>query len=115
MGAPASDAVPTVVRMLRPIEPAELPPPIAYRVPWAIDRTDGAHPGVINESRGAADFVRVFHAEADGEERTQLWGQVLPGERIELCLCTADLDEVVVTVAWFRQEDGLEYVWRFVV
>ncbi|WP_243232527.1 hypothetical protein [Microbacterium sp. CIAB417] len=101
--------------MLRPIGPAELPPPLAYRVPWTVDRTDAAHPGVTNEGRDPADFVRVFHADADGQERTQLWGQVLPGERVELCLCTADLEEVVVTVAWFRQQDGLEYVWRFVV
>ena len=84
-------------------------------MPWAIDRANPAHPGVTNEGRDPADFVRVFHAGVDGEERTQFWGQVLPGERVELCLCTADLDEVVVTVAWFRQQDGQEYVRRFVV
>lgn len=100
---------------MRSIEPAEQPPPLAYRVPWSVDRADAAHPVVVNEGRDAADFVRIFHADAAGEERTQLWGQVLPGERIDLCLCTADPDDVVVTLAWFRQADGLEYVWRFVV
>ncbi|WP_460785375.1 hypothetical protein [Microbacterium tumbae] len=101
--------------MLRPIDPAELLPSAAYRVPWRIDRTDDAHPGVINESRHPADFVRIFHSDDARGERTQLWGQVLPQERIELCLCAADLDDVVVSIAWFRQADGLEYVWRFVV
>jgi hypothetical protein len=100
--------------MLRPVEPSDQPPPPAYRVPWHVVRTDAAHPVVINESRSAADFVRVFR-DGDGEERTQLWGQVLPSECLELCLCAADVDEVVVTLAWFRPEDGLEYVWRFVV
>ncbi|KDA06177.1 hypothetical protein DC31_12600 [Microbacterium sp. CH12i] len=56
-----------------------------------------------------------FRDRGEGVDRTQLWGQVLPAERIELCLCAADIDEVVVTLAWFRQADGLEYVWRFVV
>lgn len=37
-------------------------------------------------------------------------GQVLPTEDIELCLCAADIDDVVVTLAWFRPTDGLEYV-----
>ena len=101
--------------MLRSIDPTEPPAPPAYRVPWAVDRTDPAHPGVINEGRESADFVRVFHGDDTAGERTQLWGQVLPGERIELCLCACDLNDVVVSIAWFRQTDGLEYVWRFVV
>lgn len=42
-------------------------------------------------------------------------GQVLPGETVELCLCASDPDEAVVSIAWFRQRDGLEYLWRFVV
>lgn len=101
--------------MLRPVDPAEIPPPYAYRVPWHVSRDDSAHPVVTNRSAEAADFVRVFRGDRDGHDTTQLWGQVLPAERMELCLCAADLDEVVVTLAWFRQTDGLEYVWRFVV
>ena len=111
----ASDAVSSVARMLRPVDPAEVPPPAAYRVPWHVVRDDSAHPVVINHGAETADFVRVFRDDASGHERTQLWGQVLPAEQIELCLCAANLDEVVVTLAWFRQTDGLEYVWRFVV
>lgn len=101
--------------MLRSVDPADAPPPTAYRVPWQVSRDDAAHPIVTNQDREAADFVRVFHTGQDGVESTQLWGQVLPGEQVELCLCAADLDDVVVTLAWFRVSDGLEYVWRFVV
>lgn len=99
--------------MLRPIHPSETPPPPAYRVPWSIQRDDVRHPVIANRSAESADFVRVFRDDrpADG---TQLWGQVLPAEDIELCLCEADLDDVIVTLAWFRPTDGLEYVWRFI-
>jgi hypothetical protein len=38
---------------------------------------------------------------------------MLPGESAELCLCACDPDDVVATIAWFRPEDGGEYVWRF--
>lgn len=101
--------------MLRPIDPADSPPPLAYRVPWHVVRDDSAHPVVINHGIEPVDFVRVFRDDETARDHTQLWGQVLPAERIELCLCASDLDEVVVTLAWFRQTDGLEYVWRFVV
>lgn len=101
--------------MLRSVGPADSPPPLAYRVPWRIARDDPSHPVVANDDIEPADFVRVFHDDVTGGERTQLWGQVLPAEHIELCLCGIDLEEVVVTIAWFRPSDGLEYVWRFVV
>jgi len=101
--------------MLRPIEPTEQPNPPAYRVPWNVVRTDPAHPIIVNDAADAADFVRVFRDDGQAIEPSQLWGQVLPSERIELCLCAVDIDEVVITLAWFRQTDGLEYVWRFVV
>lgn len=42
-------------------------------------------------------------------------GAGAPHQTVELCLCESDIDDVVVTIAWFRQLDGLEYVWRFVV
>lgn len=100
--------------MLRPIDPSDTPPPIAHRVPWFVGRTDPRHPVVINGGTESADFVRVFRDDRPGDG-TQLWGQVLPTEDIELCLCAADIDDVVVTLAWFRPADGLEYVWRFVV
>lgn len=87
----------------------------AYAVPWAIDRADPAHPVITNAGPSPADFVRLFHEDADGEQRTELWGEVQPGERLEVCLCAADPDDAVVTVAWFRRSDGLEYVWRLVV
>ncbi|MFT4259977.1 hypothetical protein [Microbacterium sp.] len=100
--------------MLRPVEPTDPRAP-AYRVPWQVCRDDLAHPVVSNRSGEPADFVRIFHDDPADRASTQLWGQVLPGERMEVCLCSADLDEVVVTIAWFRPHDGLEYVWRFVV
>lgn len=61
-----------------------------------------------------ARSYRGPHAATHRSFRTAT-AQVLPSEDVELCLCAADLDEVVVTIAWFRPTDGLEYVWRFVV
>lgn len=90
-------------------------PPTAYRLPWHVSRDDRMHPSVANTSDEAADFVRVFRDARDAGLTTELWGQIPPSETVDLCLCGADLDEVVVTLAWFRPSDGLEYVWRFVV
>lgn len=94
--------------MLRTLEPGRAR---AYRVPWRVDRTLGTHPLVTNDGDEPADFVRVFA----GHGSTDHWGQLLPGETAELCLCEADLDTVVVTLAWFRPSTGVEYVWRFVL
>ena len=101
--------------MLHPIDPTQPTPPVAYCVPWVITRRDREHPVVMNAGREPVDFVRVFRDDVDSHKVVDLWGQVLPAETVELCLCASDPDEVVVTVAWFRQADGLEYVWRFVV
>ncbi|WP_424936755.1 MULTISPECIES: hypothetical protein [Bacteria] len=87
----------------------------AYAVPWTIDRRDRAHPVVTNGDTRAVDFVRVFASTGSGAQRTQLWGRVEQGEQLEICLCDADPDDLVLTLAWFRPGDGLEYVWRFVV
>lgn len=114
-GSEASDAAPTVTIMLRAIDPTELPPPPAYRAPWRVVRSDASHPTLMNDGRETADFVRVFRSDGEPSERAQQWGQVLPSEEIDLCLCTSDPHEAVVTVAWFRPVDGLEYVWRFMV
>jgi len=101
--------------MPHPIEPTQPPPTAAYGVPWAISRTDRTHPVVLNAGPEPVDFVKVMRSDASPAHLVDLWGQVLPAETIELCLCDSDLDDVVVTIAWFRQTDGLEYVWRFVV
>jgi hypothetical protein len=101
--------------MLSPLDPDDAPPPLAYRVPWRVIRDDSAHPVVVNHGAENADFVRIFRDDGSSADSTRLWGRVEPGDRIELCLCSANLDEVVVTLAWFRAGDGLEYLWRFVV
>jgi len=101
--------------MLHSIEPPQRPPAIAYCVPWVVTRGDRAHPVVMNAGREPVDFVRVLRMDAAQNELVDLWGQVLPTETVELCLCESDIDDVVVTIAWFRQLDGLEHVWRFVV
>lgn len=101
--------------MQHPIDLSSARPPIAYRVPWRVSRTDRAHPLITNSGGEPVDFVRVFRDDAAHEPLVELWGQVLSAEAIELCLCASDPDEVVVSIAWFRQADGLEYVWRFVV
>ena len=87
----------------------------AYQVPWRVDRRDRAFPVVRNAGDDGADFVRIFSTDAGGESRTELFGEVSPGDRIGLALPPGFLDEIVMTIAWFRREDGLEYVWRFVV
>lgn len=87
----------------------------AYPVPWSVDRRDRAHPVVANLGPSTVDFVRVFASAGIGPERTQFWGRVGPGEQLEVCLCDVDLDDAVLTLAWFRPDDGIEYVWRFVV
>ncbi|WP_295013049.1 hypothetical protein [uncultured Microbacterium sp.] len=93
--------------------PPDDPDP-SYPVPWSVDRRDRAHPVITNRG-GTSTFVRAFARTTLDPGRTMLWGQVAPGDQLEVCLCGTDLDDVVVTVAWFRTEDGLEYVWRFVV
>lgn len=108
--------------MLRAITDDDCPPPAAYRVPWRVERLRGPHPIVINEGAAAADFVRVFVAtsrplrdlaDTSPDVDTLHWGQMLPGESAELCLCACDPDSVSATIAWFRPDDGTEYVWRF--
>ncbi|MDQ0615902.1 hypothetical protein QF046_003543 [Microbacterium sp. W4I4] len=69
----------------------------------------------MNAGAEPVDFVKVMRSDASPADLVDLWGQMLPAESIELCLCGSELDDVVVTIAWFRQRDGLEYVWRFVV
>lgn len=102
--------------MLRALDPDEAHPPFAYRVPWRVDRIDGRHPLITNAGSAALDFVRVFihHGVA---ATTEHWGQMPPGDAAEVCLCDADADAdtAVVTLAWFRPDDGEEYLWRFVV
>lgn len=101
--------------MLTPIGPEDPPTPTAYPVPWRVRRADREHPVIANLGAEPADFVRVFVEDDSPDERTELWGQVAPGEGVELCLCTVNLDEAVITIAWFRPSDGVEYLWRLVV
>lgn len=96
--------------MLRLVESIDPPPRDAYRVPWRVRRTRDLHPLLTNASNSPVDFVRVFTA-----RRVTRLGQVLPGETVEVCLCEEDADSVVTTIAWFRPEDGEEYLWRFVL
>lgn len=101
--------------MLHSIDTTQTPPPAAYCVPWVVTRDDRRHPVVMNAGKEPVDFVKVLRSDLSESGEVELWGQVLPTETVELCLCDCDVDQVVVTIAWFRQQDGLEYVWRFVV
>ncbi|GAA4490738.1 hypothetical protein [Microbacterium panaciterrae] len=89
-------------------------PDPSYPVPWTVDRRDRTHP-VVTNAGARIDFVRVFARTTHDPGRTQLWGRVAADEKLEICLCDTDVDDVVITLAWFRPDDGLEYVWRFVV
>lgn len=97
-----------------PDPPPARRPDASYPMPWSIDRRDRTHP-VVTNTGAPADFVRAFARTAADPGRTLLWGHVRPGDQMEICLCDTDVDDVVVTLAWFRPEDGLEYVWRFVL
>ncbi|MCC2034164.1 hypothetical protein [Microbacterium allomyrinae] len=98
--------------MLRAIDPDEPRPTSAYRVPWRIDQVYERHPLIINVGPAAVDFVRVF-VDLGRRSTTEEWGQMLPGDTAEVCLCDADPAGGLVTIAWFRPEDGVEYLWRF--
>lgn len=102
-----------MLRALNP--PGHRDPTPSYRLPWAVNRLFDSHPLVTNTGAAPVDFVRVFTHSRSGVATTEHWGQMLPGESVELCLCDADLDDTIITLAWFRQEDGAEYVWRFVM
>lgn len=89
--------------------------PAAYRVPWRIDRLFESHPLVTNAGDEAAELVRVFVHDPDARPVIETWGTMLPGDTSEVCLCDVDLDDAVVTIAWFRPGDDDEFVWRFVL
>lgn len=83
-------------------------------MPWRVDRIYDRHPLITNAGARTLDFVRAF-IDLGGATTTEHWGQMLPGETSELCLCDADPDNTVVTLSWFRPDDGEEYLWRFVM
>lgn len=85
----------------------------AYRVPWRVERLHESHTLVTNASHTPLDIVRVFVQIGSTRTETHMWGFITPGESAELCLCAIEPDDCVVTVAWFRPDDGREYVWRY--
>ncbi|HET8926602.1 MAG TPA: hypothetical protein VFN24_02080 [Microbacterium sp.] len=102
--------------MLKPLNtPDDLPRRRPYRVPWRVERLFESHPLVTNAGPVPVDFVRVFSWSPESGAITEHWGQMMPGESAEVCLCGSDPDDTTVTIAWFRQEDSKEYVWRFVM
>lgn len=104
--------------MLRAITDDDPPPPTPYRVPWRVDRARAAHPVVINDGGAPVEFVRVFVVSPDDltparSIETLYWGRMLPGESGDVCLCSGAADATVATIAWFRPDDGVEYLWAF--
>lgn len=100
--------------MLRALDPDDPRPPSAYRVPWRVDRVYDRHPLVTNAGPSAVDVVRVF-VDHGTRSATEHWGLMPAGDTAELCLCDAEPDETTVTIAWFRPDDGEEYLWSFVI
>ena len=100
--------------MLRALHPDESRPPFAHRVPWRVDQVYDRHPLVTNAGAVPLDFVRVF-IDFGAASTTEHWGQMPPGDTAELCLCDVDPEQTVVSIAWFRPDDGGEYLWRFVM
>lgn len=112
-----SEPAPSVSGMLRALNGPDdrQGRPSAYLVPWRVERIHESHPLVTNVGADTLDFVRVFVHAAGARPATESWGQMVPGETAELCLCEVDVDDAVVTIAWFRPCEGEEYVWRFVM
>jgi hypothetical protein len=100
-----------MLRALNPPEDRDRREP--YRMPWSVDRIFDTHPLVTNAGAAPVDFVRVLTWSPEVGVSTEHWGQMLPGESVELCLCASDVAQATVTLAWFRQDDGMEYLWRF--
>lgn len=97
--------------MLRLIEPDEVPPEPAYRVPWTIDRTS-LECSLRNDGDETLRRVIVF---ALGTGRLLLPGAhlIAPGEHITLAEGRIDrVDDTVAVVRWNRPDDA-EYLWRF--
>lgn len=81
-------------------------------IPWRVDSLYDTHPLVTNTGSEALDFVRAF-VSAGRRGESHPWGQMLPGETAELCLCAYDIEWTTVTLAWFRPGDGGEFAWSF--
>ncbi|MEQ6898934.1 hypothetical protein [Microbacterium sp. KR10-403] len=81
-------------------------------MPWRVDSLYDTHPLVTNAGTEALDFVRAL-VSAGRVRQSHQWGQMLPGETAELCLCAYDLERTAVTLAWFRPGDGGEFAWCF--
>nr|WP_274638118.1 hypothetical protein [Microbacterium bovistercoris] len=89
-------------------------PALASRpVPWMVDRLYDTHPVVTNVSAEPLDFVRVLITGGRRAPGMTHWGQMLPGESAELCLCEHELDRTLVTLTWFQPGGGDELIWHF--
>ena len=100
-----------------PLRPTLLPPsdaPLAYRVPWSVDRS-GPHPVVANTGDETLRFVRALIGDGSGHASQERWGSIAAGETSEVCLCDLDRSDCFVTLAWFRDGGEDEYLWRFVL
>ncbi|MGF3057310.1 hypothetical protein [Microbacterium sp. YY-01] len=85
----------------------------AYALPWSADVRDFRHPRLALRGMEPVDFVTVF-TRGDGRmDDAQLWGRVLPGEVLDLCLCAYTGDDVTVSITWFRERGGDEHIWSF--
>jgi hypothetical protein len=85
----------------------------ALAVPWSIHRLHDSHSLVTNAGPAPLDFVRAFVDHRGNPTGTHEWGQMLPGDTAELCLCGHEPGEIVVTLVWFRPDDGREFLWRY--
>jgi len=84
----------------------------ARPVPWRVDHLYDTHALVTNVGGEPLDFVRAL-VRTGPDRQSHHWGQMLPGETAELCLCRFDPERTAVTIAWFRPGDGGEFAWCF--
>lgn len=84
----------------------------AHRTPWSVSWVYDTHPLVTNAGSRPLDFVRASVAETGCPGQLHHWGQMLPGETAELCLCAHDPDCTVVTLSWYCPDDARHAQWR---
>lgn len=88
------------------------PPPVAYRVPFELERRP--RQGSLrlrNVSPEALDGVRL-HLDGPGVMAASLPQQLPPGSALEVQVLGDGLAvETLLVVRWFRP-DGVEYLWQ---
>lgn len=89
----------------------ELHRPLAYRVPWRVDRDRAPRFRIVNESTEPARGVTLALT-GSAVMLAPAPRVVGPGESIDVTIRGRDIArDTILIVRWFRT-DGQEYLWR---